>query len=375
MTQVMYASHRFDNAPMRSRHHHVHGSRLGVESRYIAWHSHFTCLCGPSAALSRPPVAIASAVTQSTQFPTYVISNQHGHVLAPSLFTMDAASSGLPTSRHFVTQLLDSLAAPSSIDQTAAPANPLKDVSDATRKQLLSLQVLFPNEFVPALDLLDRRLVTRFRICSEAELAARATHAEQRDGVVGQDVQMQDTETEAGTETHAEPHQPSDTETSNADTHDRLDVTTTFKSTAQAENTNTTEEPVHLNTIHYVRSAQHRTSRYTTSYDTLTTYQVRLQSWNCSCPAFAFAAFPAGGNDSPSPFPHDNATRRQSEGGKGGRTWMFGGISLGNGMPPICKHLLACVLVERCGRLFGEFVEERHVGVEEAAGWAAGWGD
>jgi hypothetical protein len=292
---------------------------------------------------------------------------------------MDAASSGLPTSRHFVTQLLDSLAAPSSIDQTAAPANPLKDVSDATRKQLLSLQVLFPNEFVPALDLLDRRLVTRFRICSEAELAARARGAEQRDGLVGQDVQMQDTETEAGTETHAEPHQPSDTETSNADTHDRLDVTTTSNSTAQDEATNTTttnEEPLHLNTIHYVRSAQHRTSRYTTSYDTLTTYQVRLESWNCSCPAFAFAAFPAG-NDSPSPppSPHSNASRWQSEGEKGVMAWMFGGISLGNGMPPVCKHLLACVLVERCGRLFGEFVVERDVGVEEAAGWAAGWGD
>ena len=55
--------------------------------------------------------------------------------------------------------------------------------------------------------------------------------------------------------------------------------------------------------------------------------------------------------------------------------WIFGGISLGDGMPPVCKHLLACVLAERCKGLFGGFVEERDVSVEEAAGWAAGWGD
>ena len=55
--------------------------------------------------------------------------------------------------------------------------------------------------------------------------------------------------------------------------------------------------------------------------------------------------------------------------------WIFGGLSLGDDMPPVCKHLLACVLAERCKGLFGGFVEERDVSVEEAAGWAAGWGD
>lgn len=59
--------------------------------------------------------------------------------------------------------------------------------------------------------------------------------------------------------------------------------------------------------------------------------------------------------------------------------WRFGGASLdtegmGTGMPPVCKHLLACVLVDRCD-LFAAFAEEREIGEEEAAGWAAGWGD
>lgn len=55
--------------------------------------------------------------------------------------------------------------------------------------------------------------------------------------------------------------------------------------------------------------------------------------------------------------------------------WIFGGVTLGEGMPPLCKHLLACVLAERCKGVFGECVEERRVSVETAAGWAAGWGD
>jgi hypothetical protein len=54
--------------------------------------------------------------------------------------------------------------------------------------------------------------------------------------------------------------------------------------------------------------------------------------------------------------------------------WVFGGVSLGAEMPPVCKHLLACVLAEKCKGVFGECVEERKVGVELAAGWAAGWG-
>ena len=58
-----------------------------------------------------------------------------------------------------------------------------------------------------------------------------------------------------------------------------------------------------------------------------------------------------------------------------GSGWNFGGLSLGEGMPPVCKHLLACVLAEQCGSLFGSCVEERRVSVETAAGWAAGWGD
>lgn len=41
--------------------------------------------------------------------------------------------------------------------------------------------------------------------------------------------------------------------------------------------------------------------------------------------------------------------------------------------PPLCKHLLACVLAVRCPALFGGGVEERDVGAGELGGWCAGW--
>jgi hypothetical protein len=311
------------------------------------------------------------------------------------------ATAVLPTSRYFVTQLLDSLSSgpDPSVDQATVvddDANPLNNLPDATRKQLLSLQVLFPNEFVPALDLLDRRLVTKFMICGEEQLAALKTAEGKRNVIQEQDVRMQDAE---------EALQHEDTQmkrTNTADAHTHSDVTDNSKSPYQdkgndatyqttattAQETSTTYNDM----LYYVRSAQQRSSRFATSYDTTTSYQVRLQSWNCSCPAFAFAAFPPISSSPHSSPPQQQCPPYDSEKEDTNNTskkqkkakdqdqdddgkWIFGGMSLEHGMPPVCKHLLACVLVEKCKGLFGEFVEEKSVGVEEAAGWAAGWGD
>ena len=57
----------------------------------------------------------------------------------------------------------------------------------------------------------------------------------------------------------------------------------------------------------------------------------------------------------------------------GSDDWTFGGLTRGSDMP-VCKHLLACVLVERC-EIFQHLAVEQEVSVEELAGWAAGWGD
>lgn len=39
----------------------------------------------------------------------------------------------------------------------------------------------------------------------------------------------------------------------------------------------------------------------------------------------------------------------------------------------MCKHLLACIMVERW-RGFGDGIEVREVSIEELAAWGAGWG-
>lgn len=308
------------------------------------------------------------------------------------------SSPELPTNRHFVTQLFNSLPTipqPPPPDHAVAtePNNPLSSVPDTVKKQLLSLQVLFPNEFVPALDLLDRRLVTRFRISDGLESVAdggkeaAAAAAELDNG--NEDVQMR------GVDGEEEAIQTKDAELK---THSTINIAVDDTSAQQMttpqspipltdttipeSNSTTTSSNAKAAPVYYVRSAQQpRSSRYSTSYDTTTSYQVRLQAWNCSCPAFAFSAFPATQYESRVPVYNDTADKDGNEEtihkGKGENTdaWSFGGVSLGEEMPPVCKHLLACVLAEKCLGLFGRFVEEKEVSIEEAAAWAAGWGD
>jgi hypothetical protein len=255
--------------------------------------------------------------------------------------------STLPSHRAFVTQLLNSL---SSLQHpnASAESGPLNDAPEAVKKQLISLQVLFPNEFLPALDLLDRKLVTRFVIGIEeaASSADDAPTANDDATASASDVQMLDNE-------------PLNNNT----------------------NPTTPRTPSSNDTVHYVRSAQQRSSRFSTSYDSTITYEVRLAAWNCTCPAFAFAAFPAVHPEPPVPtFPSRprcsvNEDEDVEAEKRKAAEWMFGGVSLGQEMPTVCKHLLACVLAERCRGVFGECVEEKRVSVETAAGWAAGWGN
>lgn len=208
-----------------------------------------------------------------------------------------------------------------------ATANPLTNVGNNERNLLLTIHVLYPNEFLAALDLLDRGLVARLKVADAVEDAAPAT--------------------------------PSTA----------ADIPKVREALA----------------VYYVRSAQQhqrysRIANASSSIDNPASYEVRLDSWNCSCPAFAFAAFPPAlsrptSSDEPGvemtglddvSLVHSNVEAVSEEEELG-----FGGLTFGH--VPVCKHLLACVLVERCG-LFSTFVEEKEVSVEEAAGWAAGWG-
>lgn len=124
--------------------------------------------------------------------------------------------------------------------------------------------------------------------------------------------------------------------------------------------------------VYYVRSSQPtRPSRYAAAAGS--SYEVRLKAWNCSCPAYTFSAV----NTTEETYGHDlnvdvdGVDEGASDVVSGSK---YGGLMLTQGAVPMCKHLLACFLSEQC-ELLSCFVEERVVGRDEAAGWAAGWGD
>jgi len=238
-------------------------------------------------------------------------------------------------------QFLDSLLPPQpasnySPPTSPAPSNPLQIPQ---KPLLLTLHCLFPNELLPALDLLDRRLVTRFIIerprSSEVPVLETAPVAEG----AGDAEQTRDAP--------SPPLPPR-------------------------------QDRIWEGSVYYVRSSRQARSRFASKRSENTTaegmsYEVRLQAWNCSCAAFAFAAFSGEGDGA-----SDIEDQRIANDGEGGgddkevaRARGWGGKTLGDGVP-VCKHLLACVLAERVEGL-AAFVEEKLVSREEMAGLAAGW--
>ncbi|KAF2734171.1 hypothetical protein EJ04DRAFT_564454 [Polyplosphaeria fusca] len=296
----------------------------------------------------------------------------------------------LPSPRTLVTHLLASLPQPaphaSADTTTATPNNPLNGAPDSVKKQLLALHVLFPTEFLPALDLLDRGLVTRFRI---RRLPKDPNPQEAAPSHTLRGPPESENTTAAPNETSASPSiQDIAPRPAQADEHPRLlriseregatiPRDRTPPALPQRQAAERGEDKEEMDTVYYVRSASHRSSSSSSSrfsvssVDTLSHYEVRLRAWSCSCPAFAFNAFPSVHPEPgvPALDAHDDLGYVAPENGAA-----FGGLTLGAGMPPVCKHMLACVLGEQCA-VFAGYVREREVSVGEAAGWAAGWGD
>ncbi|KAI1275711.1 hypothetical protein F5Y07DRAFT_389601 [Xylaria sp. FL0933] len=243
-----------------------------------------------------------------------------------------------------------------SSNQQAAPTNPFKLIPPAYRPLLTTLHVLYPSTLLPALDLLDRRLVTR--VILEGDTTLQSGHVQTEHGL-------------------------------NNDLDEEI-------SAGGANSNNTLEEkedgrPKAL--YHLVRSAQPQSHRRQHSTSTGgQVYVVRLESWNCTCAAFAFSAFPplssptssslfgqavSGFQIFPAAAATDEDTKLVDAGmasarENAGQTWEFGGLSAdgrdGAGGVACCKHLLACVLAERWDAVLGRYIEERLVGREEAAG-------
>ncbi|PKS13093.1 hypothetical protein jhhlp_000434 [Lomentospora prolificans] len=228
----------------------------------------------------------------------------------------------LPTPRAFLTSLFTTLAStpaplPPPPDQPSVfPGNPLQGLGDDARGLLSTLHVLFPSQLLPALDLLDRRLVTRVivRDVPARRPATARTDSSREDGVVEDDGE--------------------------GDGRKGTYIVRSLASTMR-------------------RKAESKC------------YLVLLTAWSCTCPAFVFDAFPPASLSVPvvAGTPDDGPAAD-------GEAWSFGGLSL-DGLPgasgnvPCCKHLLACVLVEKWGAVLGKYALERRVTKEEMAGLVA----
>ncbi|KAI0192678.1 hypothetical protein EV127DRAFT_426094 [Xylaria flabelliformis] len=261
----------------------------------------------------------------------------------------------IPTLRDILTSLISSLPSIPTADHGtttisshkisnhnvgASPStNPFRLIPPAYRSILTTLHVLYPSTLLPALDLLDRRLVTRVILKQDAT------------------------------------QQPIDVQ----------NVAITSVQEPEADGA-MKEENKPLPLYHLVRSAQpqsHRRQHSTSSGGRV--YIVRLESWNCTCAAFAFSAFPplspstsifsSSAQSLPAEtryqiFSEDDAMSSDED---VAQTWEFGGLSAdeengAGGGVPCCKHLLACILAEKWNAVLGRYMEERHVSREEGAG-------
>ncbi len=221
---------------------------------------------------------------------------------------------------------------------------PLHNLSEAdaehARSVFLALHVLFPHELLPALDILDRCLVTKL-VVKPASVQPKLAST----------------------------------------TIDRNNSPVTVS--AGDENSVTKESGYEL---FYVQSAsatdkttatKYR-SRYSKISTTSTYYEVRLDSWNCSCPAFSVSAFQSLNLEPSLELGEQAGVVASVEGSEAEpfRRWEFGGIKTFKlGGVPSCKHILAAVLANAAPELFKNGFKERIVSKEEIVAWGSGWGE
>ncbi|OIW25817.1 hypothetical protein CONLIGDRAFT_504570 [Coniochaeta ligniaria NRRL 30616] len=294
----------------------------------------------------------------------------------------------LPQPRHFLTSLINAISdiplsqSGPQPQRQHEPSNPLKAVPQSYRPLLTTLHVLFPTLLLPALDLLDRGLVTRLWLVPKKSDEARyeSSDGEEEDEEAGGGGQGE----EAGI------YEPEPAVRGDEIRHRRA-TSPSAEDGKGGEDGEDEQEQEPVSHIFTVRSSQSTHPRRRKEVllggvaedPAQKMYIVRLGAWNCTCAAFAFAAFPGGGSQAFSVDgggSRDEDVRRDMDGdvvaGEVGEDdWSFGGVSLDGtgegGSVPCCKHLLACLLAERWQSGLGSYIEERRVGRNEMAGIVA----
>lgn len=254
---------------------------------------------------------------------------------------MSKMTTSLPSPRTFLTSLVNTLASSSSStsssnfcdvgrsggeDRSSSTSNPLKRLAGPHRALLTTLHVLYPSVLLPALDVLDRRLVTRVFVVegeptsASASNSALASSARKQGGLGGTGKTGGDTG--SGSEVNSlENEQPpphisppaaasslnarveqAAVESSSEEGHGNQQQPPPSREQEQQQEKQWEERP----TFHIVRSAQqpqslrrnHHHGNAGTTASPRQTYIVRLRPWSCTCAAFAFAAYPFEGSSS-----------------------------------------------------------------------------
>lgn len=242
---------------------------------------------------------------------------------------------------------------------------------------MLTLHCVFPNEFLLALDILDRGLVRRVRTRCRNESGERngdEAHAEREPTGVQSD--------EGGKDKN---------KSSKTQQEDFFFVTSASIASSTLRPSFPASQPGGA-------QSQLQTQKQWQEEG----YEVRLQAWNCTCPSFTLSAFhdldPEPSSPPPSSSSSDqggniegNDSPMAAYDGGGGTSvdanvfdtaaYSFGGtLPLHTeSAPPVCKHILACLLAALCPGLDGgdgATSSEQFVSLDrdEIAALCAGWG-
>lgn len=218
----------------------------------------------------------------------------------------------LPTHRQLLSDLVTTLYQPGS-GREKSTENHVRLFPDrrsaASRSLMLTLHVLFPDVVLPALDLLDRGLVDRFRIVTPGEDSGLAAGCEK--------------------------------------TH-RADRKLASFGGAKADISPARDSSPHP--IFTVRSPAPLSAQQAAVRDTSQppkVYVVHLTAWSCSCKVFALDKF------------HGRADAARIEPGSSGQAAGLNRLLYDGEDVPCCKHLLACLLAETWGHANERAVTEQ----------------
>ncbi|KAL4900043.1 hypothetical protein BDW74DRAFT_188749 [Aspergillus multicolor] len=247
---------------------------------------------------------------------------------------------------------------------------------------MLTLHCIFPNEFLLALDILDRGLVRRVRSHARTQHDMSAETGDERAV----------TQTQTQTRTQMEIKGPAKTAL-----EDFFFVTSASTVTSTPRSS--------FPALRQPGGGDHHQAQRQRQAWQEKGYEVRIEAWNCTCPSFAISAFrdlgPEPSSPSPSSSPssqtetadvmdagfdrnhagdHASADADTPDTSAYYHAYSFSGtLPLHpESAPPVCKHILACLMAALCPALgpSGEDEGSRVVTLDrgEIAALCAGWG-